>query len=558
MAANEIQTYALLFPQRNSGTADQDTDTDTDTDAGSLFAQLSPDVSFYQDLQDGLQTLSTQNTDRSGVISGFLYVPDLDLDDACYDVAESYVPANVTRQANLPHTDFTLVAIAPWISVDCAHAYLDAARFDPNRGFIFYLPDNSTDRPPPPSSAVWDLHDGGAWKKKYQFPVYAIPGNSGQQLLLQLSLYSGNVTSIPYGHEIVELPGVDPRDYVRLYTEIDATGTSTFPQFWVLILVVLAVLLIVLAFTSACMHLIQRNRRRSLRRRVISGEVNLEALGIKALTVPQSLIDKLPQFTYSDKGESPHASAQQDKRPSGTPLFDRSSSSAGFTSHASGALDTDSGVVLPSEPTVGAVQIPGAVAMFPHRFLPYTQPTCAICLDDFRSEVTHIRELPCGHIFHPSCIDSFLSTNSSLCPMCKKSVLPVGYCPAKITNGMVQRERNLRRLRSRVRFNGGDAPTVIGNAWNQVKYFGSQLRYTTTMTLFRSRELPETTDSRSIPMANAMPARPNESVLGNEVSQTSRPAQPEPGTLEIRDLGAQENQLQDFDPYNEGQRSKCK
>jgi len=85
-----------------------------------------------------------------------------------------------------------------------------------------------------------------------------------------------------------------------------------------------------------------------------------------------------------------------------------------------------------------------------HKFLPQAQPTCPICLDDFESGVTPIRELPCGHIFHPDCSDAFLSNNSSLCPMCKTSILPVGYCPVKITNTMVRRERALRRLRSRV------------------------------------------------------------------------------------------------------------
>jgi hypothetical protein len=61
-----------------------------------------------------------------------------------------------------------------------------------------------------------------------------------------------------------------------------------------------------------------------------------------------------------------------------------------------------------------------------------------------------VRELPCQHIFHPECVDAFLSTSSSLCPMCKKSALPRGYCPAIITNAMVRRERVVRRIRERV------------------------------------------------------------------------------------------------------------
>ena len=37
--------------------------------------------------------------------------------------------------------------------------------------------------------------------------------------------------------------------------------------------------------------------------------------------------------------------------------------------------------------------------------------------------------------------------------MCKKTTLPLGYCPERITNAMVRRERAIRRLRSPVTVN---------------------------------------------------------------------------------------------------------
>lgn len=180
---------------------------------------------------------------------------------------------------------------------------MGAARQDPIRAFIFYLPNNDTDAAPPPTSLVWDLGDGGAWKTQNQYPVYTVPGFYGNRLMRQLSLYSGNMTSVPYGHQISELPGIDPRDYVRLYTDIDNANSTTLPQFWVLLLLVIAVLIIILGLTSAAMHLIQRARRKSLRRRVASGEVNLESLGIKRITVPQDSINRLPLFIYNDESE---------------------------------------------------------------------------------------------------------------------------------------------------------------------------------------------------------------------------------------------------------------
>lgn len=47
--------------------------------------------------------------------------------------------------------------------------------------------------------------------------------------------------------------------------------------------------------------------------------------------------------------------------------------------------------------------------------------TCAICVDEFQ-EGDMTRVLPCEHYFHPDCIDPWLSSHSSLCPLCKRSV----------------------------------------------------------------------------------------------------------------------------------------
>lgn len=155
------------------------------------------------------------------------------------------------------------------------------------------------------------------------------------------------------------------------------------------------------------MHFVQRRRRAQLQRRVQAGEVDLEALGIKRLTVPQEMIDKLPLYTYSD---DPNAGDTEK-----TQTADPTSSVASTHPHLHGAH--------------------------------FSQATCPICLEDYVSGETTVRELPCRHLFHPECVDSFLVRNSSLCPMCKKSVLPKGHCPALVTNAMVRRERMVRLRR---------------------------------------------------------------------------------------------------------------
>jgi hypothetical protein len=373
-------------------------------------------------------------------------VPDLSPDDPCANISQSYVPSNVTRQANLPPTDFTLIAVAPWINPECTISYLLSAQLDPIRAFIFYLPDNATTQPPSPTSDVWDLGDSDHWKKSNQYPVYAIPGAVGAEVVRQLSLYSGNMTDVPNGHLITQLPDIDVRDYVRVYGEISVSVAALTPPIWVLLLIVVGILISLIAITSTTMHLVLQSRRKSLERRVANGEVNLEALGIKRLTVPQDIIDQLPTFTYSEEDHKLAFSAPPMKTPTTATALD-------YTLNSSNNRPPESQEYLSDVEYLMGDAESGIDWRLAHKYLPYSQPDCPICLDDYKSNITRVSELPCGHIFHPVCIGYFLSNNSSLCPICQVSILPHGYCPPKITLAMVNRERNIRQLRSRVLIN---------------------------------------------------------------------------------------------------------
>ena len=274
------------------------------------------------------------------------------------------------------------------------------------RGGIFFHPGNDSDQPPPVSDRSWSLEDGGQWKSDNPFPVYAIPGMLGAFLLEELAQYSGNLSQVPYGPELVKI--YSSSDLIRLVGRLDVDTTSGIPSLWVFLIIVLAILLAVVFITSIIMHIIQRKQRRHLQRRVVNGEVDLEALGIKRLNVPQDILDAMPQYTYSSAEINEKGTIDQEK------------------------------LVRSSE---NESAVPGS----PLRKANFNQPTCPICLDDFVHGDTIVRELPCHHIYHPECIDPFLRQNSSLCPMCKKSVLPAGYCPVQVTNLMVRRERLLRR-----------------------------------------------------------------------------------------------------------------
>lgn len=46
---------------------------------------------------------------------------------------------------------------------------------------------------------------------------------------------------------------------------------------------------------------------------------------------------------------------------------------------------------------------------------------CVICINEFLGEDS-VRVLTCGHIFHPSCIDTWFSNKHTWCPMCKADI----------------------------------------------------------------------------------------------------------------------------------------
>jgi hypothetical protein len=370
------------------------------------------------------------------------------------------------------------------------------------------------------------------------------------------------MTSVPYGHQISELPGIDPRDYVRMYTEIHVSTATTLPSLWILLLIIIAVLFLMLGITSGAMHLILRSRRKSLQRRVANGEVDLEALGIKRVTVPREHINRLPLFTYNLEEEKKVSPVPRTKKNSTlTTTVEHDDASEGLSSgHVSQTQDL-SAPLSPVSMIDDTVSSPGSA--FTHKSLPDSQPTCPICLDNFESGTTTIRELPCGHIFHPDCIDTFLSNNSSLCPMCKKTVLPRGYCPVKITNTMVRRERNIRRLRSRVMINDEEGDVESDDARNRMRRYKANVRrvllHSTTGSRNPEEHVTMPMESQAV-MTNAMPNYPQVSVLGNEVPRNLAPGltRQDIAQQRIRELAAGQSSLDDPDVIDERRRPKCK
>ncbi|KAI0809935.1 hypothetical protein GGR55DRAFT_647373 [Xylaria sp. FL0064] len=413
MSLQAIRNVVLLFsnPMRSNG------HTVPSTIIRNITA-LSSQIAYSETIPTNITTLSTTDAiTTKGTIQGLLYVPDLLSDDECFDLSNQYIPSNATRQANLPPTDYILIALVPWINSSCTKSFLGAASMDPLRAMLVYRPDDEDGQPPEADSDLWDIDGRGSWKDQNHFPVYAVSSGSGERMMQQLSLYSGDLSEVPFADEINKTYSPNPADYVRVWTQLTVVPEPSLLAIWALVLIILGVLVGVIGGTSLLMHWVQNRRRASLRRRVMNGEVNLEALGIKRLTVPLAHIQTYPLFTYNyDNPISPSPNLRKSVQSPGKASFDSASPSSSYNRGKHGDR------------------------------LDY-QPKCQICLDDFESKVTIIRELSCGHIFHPECIDEFLGEMSSLCPICKASMYPRGYCPV-ITNSMVRRELSTRKLRT--------------------------------------------------------------------------------------------------------------
>lgn len=310
-----------------------------------------------------------------------------------------------------------------------------AADSAPIRAFIFYRPNNSSAAPPHATSLAWDINGSTKWRMQTYYPVFAVSGQTGQSMMLHLNSYSGNATEIPFAQNISDLYGADVDDFIRIWTDMDVSTTHHSGPVWLYFLIVAVVLAIIISATSLTMHLTQAWRRIQLRRRVISGEVNLEAMGIKRLTVSMDEVRKFPLYTYryDPPANSPPTSPSI---PLPCPVNIAGCGQAALRGVGNGPQQVEP--MCFGKPLPNPISAPDVACD--------SQPMCLICMEQFQNRVTVIREISCGHIFHPECIDEFLTEVSSLCPICKASMLPAGYCP-KITNETVRRERAIRRLR---------------------------------------------------------------------------------------------------------------
>lgn len=395
-------------------------------------------LAYSQLIQDGQSLVSSSNLSPS--YAGLLYFPINPLNCSDPSVPDNGIPPDGVTFARLP-LGFNLIAMIPITA--CTSDYLMQAKRDQAEVAVLY---NYTSMSNMPSSSLTNTFS------VFNNPIYGITSDDASPLLQNMVNYAGNMSSVPFGSNLTAL--YDPLDYVRLTLTIDTGQSSSLPGLWLFLLIILAALGLIIASTSVSMHISQYRARRDLRRRIAAGEIDLETLGIKRLTVPKEMIDAMPIKIYGASSLPRSKSLSFAKEPTSSDTESRQSSSSPSPSsdpkHNSIASSLEVSQDIHSTPVDG-----------------FEQQSCAICLDDFVVNTTPVRHLPCNHIYHPHCIDPFLGTRSSLCPLCKQSVLPKGFVPSslQLTNQTVARERRLRLLRERAsnRSNNAADSSVLEN-----------------------------------------------------------------------------------------------
>ncbi|KAL4973489.1 hypothetical protein BDW66DRAFT_168526 [Aspergillus desertorum] len=332
------------------------------------------------------------------LLRDYFFVPYISSQDSCNNVTVPFIPANVTRHQGVTPFGYHTIGLAPWITLNCSRSFLGASRRVGTEALVFFLPASDDAKLLPPANSKWLLHGGSFWESENMYPVYAIPGPAGIDLMEQLS-WCSNSRTLPQGqnNESAVLSQNESWN-MRLFSVIDLEkhGRKTSGT-WGFLLAILGTILVICLILLILYQLLQRRRRENLQRQLEAGTVERQPYDLRHFRVPRDFLAGLPLYVYPGLDDP----------------------------EKHNSLDN-----------VGEAVTEGMEAEIGRRskstyneLLSHPQTTCAICLDDFIPALSTVRELPCAHIYHPECIDVSFTQTSSLFPPCKKSVLAPEFFP---------------------------------------------------------------------------------------------------------------------------------
>src|SRR5438477_8991445 len=235
-------------------------------------------LAYLQTVSNAQSLVNSPNLSPS--YAGLLYFPVNQRNCSDPSLVNNGIPRDGITIDKLP-LGFNLIAMIP-ISA-CTADYLMQAKRDQAEAAVLYNYSTTTDMPTSSLSNTFSA---------FSNPLYGIGASDAQPILTNMVNYAGNMSTVPLGRNLSAI--YDPTDYVRLTLTIDTGQSSSLPGLWLFLLVILAALGLIIASTSVSMHVSQYRARRDLRRRIAAGEIDLESLGIKRLTVPKEMIDAMP------------------------------------------------------------------------------------------------------------------------------------------------------------------------------------------------------------------------------------------------------------------------
>ncbi|KNE55146.1 hypothetical protein AMAG_01069 [Allomyces macrogynus ATCC 38327] len=300
------------------------------------------------------------------------------------------------------------------------------------------LPYGDPSVPCPPAVQAENAQANGAIAALFYLPpVTSLP----QPLATNATIPLFQLAQFPDGRDLAArlaspFAVPDPHDPVRIDGLI-AAGRVGMGNMWHVTLVVVVVLLATALAVSVAMHVLVWRRRRveGARRRRVRGMavgVGDEEGMAGADVVDEAMLHMLPLREYAPPTSTTAAVGRDaiSEKPGAvvvtvppavvvSPDIAAGQEPTGMIEFPTSPNDSSP----PRTPPLAPTDPPRSLlhTLFP--LLPSTPSTpltttCAICLEDLAPR-TVVRELPCRHVFHPTCIDPWLTTRSAQCPLCK-------------------------------------------------------------------------------------------------------------------------------------------